>query len=136
PAARRGRPRRPGPLGGRSPVTGLLLALCAATGTYLLYTAVVFGWRGLAPGPRLAGAAARRTTLADRLVAAGLAAGELRQFAAVAAALPVAGGAAGLARFGGPVPALAPALPLGGAPGAAVRARRGQRRAAPPERWA
>jgi len=116
-------------------VTGLLLALCAATGTYLLYTAVVFGWRGLAPGPRLAGAAARRTTLADRLVAAGLAAGELRQFAAVAAALAVAGGALGLAVFGGPMPALALALLLGASPVASFRVRRDQRRAAAQEAW-
>jgi tight adherence protein B len=116
-------------------VTGLLLALCAATGTYLLYTAVVFGWRGLAPGPRLAGAATRRTTLADRLVAAGLAAGELRQFAAVAAALAVAGGALGLAVFGGPMPALALALLLGASPVASFRVRRDQRRAAAQEAW-
>jgi tight adherence protein B len=116
-------------------VTGLLLALCAATGTYHLYTAVVLGWRGLAPGLRVAEPGDRRRTLADRLAAAGLAEGELRQFAAVASALAVGGGALGFAMFGGPLPALALALLLGASPVASFRVRRDQRRAAAHEAW-
>jgi tight adherence protein B len=116
-------------------VTGLLLALCAATGTHLLYTAVVFGWRGLAPGSRVEGSGVRRPSLGDRLAAVGLARGELPQFAAVAAGLAVAGGALGLAMFGGPLPALALALLLGASPVASLRVRRDQRRAAAQEAW-
>ena len=53
----------------------------------------------------------------------------------MAAALAVAGGALGLAVFGGPMPALALALLLGASPVASFRVRRDQRRAAAQEAW-
>jgi tight adherence protein B len=114
---------------------GLLLALCAAVGVFYLYTALVLGWRGARPVPGAAGDARRRHTAADWLVQAGLVDVDPRQFAVVSGGLALAGAAAGLAVFGGPLPALASAVCVGAAPAASYRVRRAQRRSIAQEAW-
>jgi tight adherence protein B len=134
-------------------LTGLLLAALAGYGVALCYTAVAFGWRGLAPGPAGVRAAAtpgqgRERSPAPRsararlvlragdwLTQAGI--GDVRpgEFAAVLAALFGVGLASGLLLFG----ALVPALVLGGFgasfPVASYRRRRLRRRQQAQESW-
>ena len=117
-------------------MTGLLLAACAAAGVFYLYTALVFGWRGLGPGPAAAGRRRAAARVDDWLVQAGLAGVDVRQFALVTAAL-AAGGAAGRA---GAVrrPACRRSSSAGASPAlpaASYRVRRVQRRAAAQESW-
>lgn len=116
-------------------MTGLLLALSAATGVFYLYTAWAFGWRGLRLGPAPGGVVGRRGGAGDWLVQAGLAEVDPRQFGVVTVVLGLSGAALGFALFGGPLPALALALCLGSTPLASYRVRRAQRRAAAQESW-
>jgi tight adherence protein B len=116
-------------------VTGLVLALCAATGVFYLYTAVGLGWRGTGLGPAPARAARRRRGPSDWLVQAGLADVDVRQFAVVTVGLGLAGAVVGLAVFGGPLAALALGLCLAAMPLASYRVRRAQRRSAAQESW-
>lgn len=116
-------------------MTGLLLASCAATGAFYLYTAVVLGWRGTALGPAPARAVRRRPGPSDWLVQAGLADVDVRQFAVVTGGLALAGAVVGLAIFGGPLPALALGVCLAATPLASYRVRRAQRRSAAQESW-
>jgi tight adherence protein B len=121
---------------------GLLLGVVAATGTYLLYTAVVLGWRGLGPSrtpPGRAPVAERRPRGAGRvnqwLVQAGLPDARLGELVATSIGLALIGGLAGLAVFGALWPALAVAVALAGWPVASCRLRRQQVRAAAQEAW-
>lgn len=117
-------------------MTGLVLALCASTGTYLLYTAVAFGWRGLRTGVAPTLPAGRwRARPGEWLAQAGLSDVGPARFASVSGALAAAGAACGFALFGGPLPAAALAVCAGGAPLAGHRVRRAQRRAAAQESW-
>jgi tight adherence protein B len=114
---------------------GLLVALCAAAGTYYLYTAVVLGWRGLRPGPPVARHARRRGRASDWLAQAGIGDVSVRQFGVVTVALVALGAVAGQAMFGGVVPALVLALCVGAAPLVSYRVRRQRRRATAQEAW-
>jgi tight adherence protein B len=114
---------------------GPLVALCAAAGTYYLYTAVVLGWRGLRLGPPVARPARRRRRASDRLVQAGIGDVSVRQFATVTGMLAALGAVAGLAMFGGAMPALVLALCAAAAPLASYRVRRQRLRAAAQEAW-
>jgi len=117
-------------------VTGLVLAASASAGGFYLYTAVVFGWRGLRPGPAPAPRVGRRRRGAeDWLVQAGLAGVDVGQFALVTTALAAGGALVGLALFGGPLPALVLGGCLAAVPAASYRVRRVQRRAAAQESW-
>lgn len=117
-------------------MTGLLLATAAAAGVFYLYTALVFGWRGLGAGPVAVRAPGRpRPGLSERLAQAGLAGVDARQYLLVTGALAVAGALAGLAVFGGPLPALVLGGCLAAVPGASYRVRRSRRRAAAQEAW-
>lgn len=116
-------------------MTGLLLALCASAGAYYLYTALALGWRGTGLGPAPVRAARRRPGPSDWLVQAGLDDVDVRQFGVVTAGLAVAGAVAGLALFGGPLPALALGVCVGATPLASYRVRRAQRRTAAQESW-
>ena len=112
PAARLGRP-------GRRRVTGVVLAACAAAGTYYLYTALVLGWRGLAVGPAAPGAPGPAPAPRPGLAGAG---GPRRRPACASSrrsppCSPSAAACVGLALFGGPLPALA----LGGVRGVVPR---------------
>jgi tight adherence protein B len=114
---------------------GLGVALAAAAGTYYLYTALVLGWRGLRIGPPVARPARRRRQAADWLAQAGLGDVSVRQFALVTGALAALGAVAGLAIFGGALPALVLAACVGAAPLASYRWHRQQLRASAQDAW-
>lgn len=83
-------------------LTGFLLAVTGATGVYLLWTAVAFGWRGLAPTATSAGGGrrtSRRMRLQDYLVQAGVDRLGVKEFVAVSLAMFVIGALLGLALF-------------------------------------
>lgn len=123
-------------------MTGLFWAVMAAGGTYLLYTSVALGWRGLMPGRVGAGPGrtarrlgARRSQIADWLTQAGLADVPVLEVVGAVGGTSVACGLVGLVAFGAPTPALV--LAVGGAawPVAAWRRRRLALRAAAQEAW-
>ncbi len=116
-------------------MTGLLLALCAATGAFYLYTSLGLGWQGLRLGPKPARAVRSRPGPSDWLVQAGLSGVDARQFGAVTCGLVLAGAVVGLAMFGGLLPAVALGACLGATPLASYRVRRSQLRAAAQESW-
>jgi tight adherence protein B len=116
-------------------MTGLVVAFCAAAGTYYLYTAVVLGWRGLRLGPQVARPTRARRRPSDWLVQAGIGDVSVRQFVLVTAALVALGAIGGVALFGGALPALVLALCVGAAPLASYRVRRRQLRATAQEAW-
>ena len=115
-------------------MTGLLLALAGAYGVHLLFTAVVLGWSGVAPGPSVA-ARARRSRMRDWLVQAGLDEMRPAELVAIEGALAVVGAGVGWALFGGVVPPIAGALGLALVPVASARRRRERRRAHAREAW-
>ena len=116
-------------------MTALLLALVAAYGMHLLYTAWAFHWRGLGPGPALTRRRRSSQRFHDWLVQAGLADTRPAELAGVIAALTAIGLGIGWAVFGGVLPPLATGLAVGAAPIVAARARREQRRSLAQEAW-
>jgi tight adherence protein B len=116
----------------------LLMAVTAAAGTYLLYTAVAFGWRSIGPAGGTAGSwrgplAAGWTQTA--LARAGLVDVRLSEILVSSAALAVVGGLAGLAVFGAWGPASFVGFALALWPLASCRLRRQQMQAAAQEAW-
>jgi tight adherence protein B len=117
-------------------MVALAMAIVGGYGVYLLYTALVFGWRGAGVAPRVARRAVPRPPLARQWLAqAGLSDVQPRDFVAVSAALALAGGLAAFAIFGGVVPAVVAAIFAGAAPVATYRARRERRRADARDAW-
>lgn len=117
-------------------MTGVLLALAAAYGVFLLHTSIAMGWTGLAPGPRVLGARRRRSAaLHEWMVQAGI--GGLRpvELAAVLGACALVGGVLAYAVFAGLPAALAGAGSGATFPVAAARARRERRRAEARTAW-
>jgi len=107
-------------------MTGVLAAALAAYGTFLLFTSLALGWRGLGPGPRAD--APRRPRLLHRtrewMTQAGLGRVALGEFVVVLAVVFVLGAAIALVLFGGPVPALVTGIFAASFPLAAYRQRR------------
>lgn len=116
-------------------MTGLVLALAGAYGVHLLYTGVVFNWRGVRPGPVLPRATRRSTRVHDWLVQAGLGDARPSELLAVVSVLASVGAAAGWILFGGVLPPLAVAIAVGSVPILAARARRERRRALARDAW-
>jgi tight adherence protein B len=116
-------------------VTGLVVTLCAALGTFYLYTAVVLGCRGLGVAPVAARTLGRRRRVAEWMAQAGLGEVDPRELVGVTAALVAVGVVAGLAVFGGALPALVLGACLGTGPLASYRVRRLRRRSAAQEAW-
>jgi len=113
-------------------VTGLLLAMLAGAGAYLLYTSLVLGIRGInLPRAR----PERRRRRRDWLVQAGLAEVPMRDLAAVIVALGVLGALLAYAVFGGLLPAIAMGTFAATFPLASYRVRRRARRAAAMDAW-
>jgi len=114
----------------------LLVALIAAYGVFLVFTAVAYGWTGLGLGPDLGrNRLPARHRVDEWLAQAGL--GDVRagEFGAVVLILFVGGAALAFAIFGGE---LAPLIAGGFAasfPIASYRARRDRRRADAREAW-
>ena len=113
-------------------MTGLLLAISAATGMYLLFTGVALGQRELFRP-------ARRTRLRPRrddwLVQAGLEGIPARQLASIIVTLMALSGLVAYAVFGGVLPAAASAAFAGSFPLASYRSRRASRRSAAMDAW-
>lgn len=114
---------------------GVILALAGAYGVFLLYTALVFGWRGLSPRPAGGRRASPRRLVHEWLAQAGLEDVRIREFLAVVAVLALVGGALAFTVFGGLLPAVAAAAFAAVAPVAWYRARRDDRRARAREAW-
>jgi tight adherence protein B len=114
---------------------GIVAALSAAAGTYYLYTALVLGRRGLRLGPPAPRPARRRRRASDWLAQAGIGDVSARQFVLVTMALAALGAVAGVALFGGALPAMVLAACVGAAPLASYRVRRQQMRATAQEAW-
>jgi tight adherence protein B len=113
---------------------GVVAALLASTGAYLLYTSAVYGWRGI--GPRVTGhRTARNRSARVWLTQAGL--GEVRteEFAGAVGVLAVVGGLAAFALFGGWGAALVGAVLAAAVPVSWYRGRRQRRLAAASEAW-
>jgi tight adherence protein B len=114
-----------------------VLALTAAYGMHLLFTALTLGWTGLGPGPstttRRAGSGRRR--LEDWLAQAGLEASAPAELAGVVAVLALAGGVVAFGLFGGVLPTLVGAGFAATFPLAAARARRERRRLDARDAW-
>ena len=116
-------------------MSGLVVATCAAAGTYYLYTALALGWRGVRLGPVATHPGRPRRRVADWLAQAGLGDAGAREVGLVTAGLFVLGAVVGVALFGGVVPALVLATCVGVAPLASYRARRQRLRATAQEAW-
>lgn len=107
---------------------GFLLAMVAAYGVFLVYTAVSMGWRGLGPSP--AGeqlSSAPRPALQDILIQAGLEGVTPAEFIGVAGGLLIVGFGLGFALFGALVPSLVIGVAASATPIFAARARRARR---------
>lgn len=113
----------------------LLLAVVAAYGVHLVWTARALGWSGLAPGPHREREVRRRATLRRWLVQAGLDDVEPKEFVAVATALAMIGGLLAYTVFGSAGPALIAAIFAGSFPVAMFRNRRRQCRERAQEAW-
>jgi tight adherence protein B len=116
-------------------VTGLAIALAGGYGVFLLYTAVVFGWRGIGPGPRVASRSSGRRRATRWLTQAGLAGVRPAEFLAVMAVLFLVGAAVAYALFGSAVPAVLAGAFAASYPPASFRARRQAARRRAGEAW-
>jgi len=114
---------------------GLLLALAAAYGVFLLYTAVAFAWRGVGPGPAVGGVLVARERGREWMVQAGLEDVRPVELAAVGGTLFVLGAAVAFAFFGGVIAPLFAGLFAASFPVATARSRRRRRIAAAREAW-
>ena len=111
---------------------GLLLALSAGAGAYLLYTSLVLGHRDIRL-PQVD--PTRRRRRRDWLVQAGIGDVRARDLAAVVVSLAAIGGIGAYVVFGGVLPALATSLFAATFPLASYRVRRRERRAAAMDAW-
>jgi tight adherence protein B len=117
-------------------MTAVALSLLAASGVHLLYTGLVNGWRGVAPGPAATTrTVSRRGRAGHWLAQAGLGDVQPAQFAGVLTVLFVLGAGAAFALFGGLLPALVTGGLAATFPFASARARRQRRRADAAEAW-
>lgn len=112
----------------------VLIALAAAYGTFLLYTAVAFRWRGLGVSATSV-STKRRTTVQEWLVQAGLERVSPLEFLAVAGTLFVLGAAAGFALFAGPIAALTLGSIAAAVPVFSARVRRRTRQEKARDNW-
>ena len=113
----------------------IAVAMAGAYGVFLLYTAVVFGWRGLGVGPTPLGRTRRQRKAQQWLAQAGLDGVRPSEFGTAMAVIFVVATGLAFVVFG----ALLPALAVGGFaasyPMAAFRGRRQRRRQRASEAW-
>jgi tight adherence protein B len=112
----------------------LVIAVVGAYGVHLLYTAAVFGWRGVGVSPAV-GRRRPRRSLDDLLRQAGLEQVRVVEFVAVEVVLAVVAAAAAFAVWGAWLPAAVVAAVAAGVPVASARARRGARRELARQSW-
>jgi tight adherence protein B len=108
-------------------VIGVVLAVVAAYGTFLLFTAAALGWRGVGVGPERLVVTRPRRRFGEWLVQAGVEQVRTSEFLAVAATLFVVGAGAGWALFGGVLAPIAAGLGAASLPFAVARGRRERR---------
>lgn len=113
----------------------LLLALLAAYGVFLVYTAWSFGWSGVGLGPAISTGGPARARTREWLAQAGLEDVAAREFGAVMAVLFLVGAALAYALFGGIVPALVSGAFAATFPVASYRSRRDTNRARARDTW-
>jgi len=118
-------------------MTGLAITLVGAYGVYLLYTAVVLGWRGVGPRAEHRGdrSARRRRRAEQWLTQAGLEDVRVAEFAAVMGVLFVGGAGLAFALFGSVLPALVMGGFAASYPVASYRAKRQRARRRAGEAW-
>jgi tight adherence protein B len=115
-------------------LSGLVAAVLASTGAYLIYTSAAYGWRGI--GPSVADRKRdRRQSVRVWLAQAGLGEVGAGEFVAAVGVLFVAGGSAAFALFGGSVAALLGAALAACVPVSWYRGRRQRRLAAATAAW-
>jgi tight adherence protein B len=112
---------------------GVVAAVLAALGTYLVFTSVAYGRRGFGAG-RSSGRRSPRS-LRSRLDRAGLPELGTTEFLAASGALFLVGALVAYALFGGPLPAVVVGLFAATFPAASSRARQERRLAAARESW-
>jgi tight adherence protein B len=116
-------------------LAAFLLSLAAAYGVFLVYTAVVFGWRGLGVSPSPLRARRHGRGLDEYLTQAGLENVRVVEFAAVSSVLFIVGVGLGWAIWGGWIAPAAVGLGAASFPLAAARSRRAARRELARENW-
>jgi tight adherence protein B len=116
-------------------LVAFLLALVAAYGVFLVYTAVAFRWSGVGVSPTGFGTRRRRRSLDDFLVQAGLENVRVVEFVAVELVLFVVASAFGWALYGGLLAPLAVGAVAATVPIASARSRRRARRDLAREAW-
>lgn len=116
-------------------VLGAIAAVLAMAGVYLIYTSVVFGWKGMGPGHRIGDRRSNVNSLQLWLTQTGLDGARPTELAAAALVVSAVGAATAFAVFGGPLPALIAGLVCCGVPVASFRARRAARMEAAREAW-
>ena len=115
-------------------MVGVVLAVMAAYGVHLAYSAAAFQWTGVRPGPRPVRRRPRRSAQAW-LVQAGLEEVTPRTFVGVVGVMATLGAAVGYVLFGTPLPTLVAAALVGTTPITAYRRRREVRRSASQDAW-
>lgn len=116
-----------------SPAFAVLVALSGAYGTFLLYSALAFGWRGVGLGPRFRRAS--RASVRERLARLGLEGIGLAQLGAGMAVLGLVGAGLAFALFGGAAAAALAGIFAAGVPVSTARARRQRRREVARQAW-
>ena len=117
-------------------MTGVIAAILAAYGAHLLYTSVVMGWEGVAPGPATArDRTRRRISPTEWLAQAGLGGVAVGEFAVVIGVVFVLGVALAFVLFGAPLPTLVGGIFAASFPVAAHRHRRRTRQALAQDAW-
>jgi tight adherence protein B len=118
-----------------SGVAAFLLSLLAAYGVFLVYTALVMGWRGLGVSPAPIRRRRKGLSVEEYLTQAGLENVRVVEFAAVSGVLLVVGTGLGWAIWGGVLAPAAVGLAAAAVPLAAARSRRASRREQARENW-
>jgi tight adherence protein B len=113
---------------------GVVAALLAGYGAFLVYTSAVFGWRGLRFGPPREGRRGRRT-LRQRLDRAGLHDVRPAELFGSIALLGIVGATGSYLLFGAPLPTLVGGAFTATLPIASFRSRRARQEAAAAESW-
>ena len=113
----------------------LLIAIAAAYGVHLTYTAIVFSWSGPAPAPGLQRTVRPRRSLVEWMIQAGLGSVRPLEFALAIGSMSIIGALVAFALFGTPLPAILCGIFAGSFPFAAYRQRRRTRLATAQEAW-
>lgn len=116
-------------------MTALFIAIMAAYGIHLIYTARVLRWSGLGPGPASPFTLRSRRNLTDWMTQAGLGSVAASEFLLALAAMFLVGALLAFALFGAALPALVGGLFAASFPIAAYRQRRRNRLIVAQDSW-